>query len=469
MQEQAHKNHRKDRKDGVYPKSINRLALILSTGIISAVFLAGLAWKGRYGKTDLNNILLTTDAVEGHQWVGENISFHQIEGNQFDVVFALNNDGSSEELALENIDLSLFIPTVPDSARNNEALTKWFLIEREFNRQRVIFEAGSQHINLPEGFAGYDSEDLSISLTNNCLGAGYWELAVSVQHEDGSSEKIYQGYFTFPRGAYAGLVAQLNPTHYWKEVRRLEAWPGFGFLSGMTFDVSALRQVAQEEEVAITDFESNSILAVNEQVSKADLVVYQDTPAKDIETWADLRQADVKFQSFVAPGVYDPNQLWGTDYAQLATVESSTARQIVSPLASQELLEIEIEFANVDGEQRKFIVSGLDLAQIPQLDSSNYAEGIYMPLGFGTPFTQNYSDLVQNPPSESPYFSVWLDSENRVINYRQDIGVNGVVLHRDIHDETLLHVYIMAYERITLVGHYMIDLSDHLDVQLTRT
>ena len=52
-----------------------------------------------------------------------------------------------------------------------------------------------------------------------------------------------------------------------------------------------------------------------------------------------------------------------------------------------------------------------------------------------------------------------LDGENRVIDYRKDIGLNGLILHRDALNEALLHVYILSYERITLVGHYVIDLA----------
>ena len=46
------------------------------------------------------------------------------------------------------------------------------------------------------------------------------------------------------------------------------------------------------------------------------------------------------------------------------------------------------------------------------------------------------------------------------MNYRQDIGLNGLVMHRDLADPNVLHLYPMSYERITLVGHYVVDLRD---------
>ena len=140
--------------------------------------------------------------------------------------------------------------------------------------------------------------------------------------------------------------------------------------------------------------------------------------------------------------------------------ENSTACHILLPLSHQELLEVEIEFTNAAGDPRRLIINGFDLEEIPHLESSQYVKGVYASLGFGAPFVQAYRGLEKSPPDESPFFSVWLDGETRVINYRQDIGLNGLALDRDIQDETRLHIYLLSYERITLVGHYVVDLKD---------
>ena len=438
-------------------RRLSCLSLVASLTAMAA--LTGPAPGMRYGPDALANILITTEPVETQQWVGGSLSFQQQHGAQFNIVLTLATDSQSAQLHLPDVDLRLFIPKAPEMARGSRELTQWFLTEREFNRQRVIFDLEAESSHWPEGFAGYSAEDLSIALTNNCLGAGYWEIAVFAQTGDSDNEKIYQGYFTFPKGAYASLIAQLNPTKYWREARNLENWPGFHFLSGMAFDLDALRQVNRAQAAPVIDLAAEPIIAANEQIKKADRIVYaEDTSAEDIKTWADLRQSNLKFQSFLNPGIYDPHHLWESDYSQIATVKGATVRRISSPLSNQELREVELEFANTDGETRKFVISGFDLKQIPQLDNSDYSNGVYMPLGFAPPFTQNYSELVQNPPDQNPFFSVWLTSDSRVIDYRQDIGVNGLVLHRDAYDEALLHIYLLSYERITLVGHYAIDL-----------
>ncbi|MEM6252374.1 MAG: hypothetical protein AAF821_05575 [Cyanobacteria bacterium P01_D01_bin.156] len=413
----------------------------------------------RYGQSSLAELPLETEAIEGHSWVGEDITFEQIENYQFNVDFTLNHGDTTTKLRLQDIDLSLMIPTVPTMARDNEALTQWFLTEREFNRQRVIFETGSSHIQLPTGLGNYALEDISIALTNNCLGAGYWELAVYAQTETGN-EKIYQGYFTFSRRAYADLVHQLNPTRYWQQARTMEAWPGFRFLSGLKFSLSNLRTVESEQIVPVDDLKSEEILIAREQESKAGLIFNPNGENSRIRTWEELRQTALAFQSFVPPGIYAPRHLWKSDFSQLTEVTQATARQIVSPLAEKSLTEVQLNFANAEGELRQFVVSGIDLAQVPQLQPQDYSDGVYMPLGFGTPFTQDYSELEQNRPDESPFFAVLLDSKNQVIDYRKDIGINGLVMHRDNQNQNLLHIYLMSYERITLIGHYTVDLSD---------
>ena len=125
----------------------------LSSGLLAllAIGTVSAAAYQRYGNPSLEAIALSTKTVEGHRWVGEDISFQQTEGNLFDVTFTLREGETKSHLTLEGIDLSLLIPTVPLTAHGNETLVQWFLTEREFNRQRVIFEAGSPHIDVSKG------------------------------------------------------------------------------------------------------------------------------------------------------------------------------------------------------------------------------------------------------------------------------------------------------------------------------
>ena len=434
-------------KIAVYSGIVVALALLVG----SSTFL-----YRRYFNYNLTQIPLLDEEGSGASHSGEDISFTQLEGTMYDVSTSISNGDSTAIVNLRNIDLGLFIPKMPDAIQGNEDLERWFLTEREFNRQRVIFSADSPHIELETG-NGLDEKNISVHLTNNCLGFGYWEVAVYAE-QDGNEEAIYKGFFKFPGGHYRQLVEEANGISYWQYARNMEAWPGFRFNSGDYFDLDAVRTVEAEYDVLADYPKDDPILTLGEQEKKANLVVHNDAD-NPLRTWADIKQSDIQFQSFVAPGIYADSTLWGSDFSKIANFTGAVTRDISSNLSGESLQEIELAFQSMDGETHRLILSGLDLQDIPQLSNEQYSDGIYMPIGFGTPFTQDYEELKQNPPSETSFISVVLDDNNQVVDYRRDIGINGVVIHRDEFDADVVHVYPMSYERIMLVGHYVVDVD----------
>lgn len=432
---------------------------LCSGGVLSlllAISASTFLYK-RYFNYDLTKIPLSTNQENTVTYSDGNISFSQVNGMTFNVSANLVNDESSATVDLKNIDLGLFIPTLPEAVRSDENLKKWFLSEREFNRQRVVFAAGSPHIEVKTG-KGLDQNNVSIQLTNNCLGAGYWELAVYTE-QNGQEEPLYKGFFTFPRGSYRQLVETANNTSYWKHARSMEGWLGFNFNKGLPFNLNATRTVQSEYQVTAKYPQDEAILTAGEQEKKAKLVVYGDTD-QPLKTWGDIKKSNVQFQSFLAPGSYAKSSLWSTNYREITNFSGAVVRDISSKLSSdRSLQEIELSFENDQGETRHLIISGLDMQDLPQLEVNDYSNGLYMPIGFGTTFTQDYEDLQENPPTESAFFSVMLDENDQVVDYRHDIGINGIVLHRDATNPDLVHIYPLSYERIMLVGHYIIDMS----------
>jgi len=442
-------------------KPFRNIALFSGGGafLLLAISASAFLYK-RYFNYDLTKIPLSTDPESTATYSDGNISFSQVNGTTFNVSTNLANDESSATVNLKNIDLGLFIPTVPKTIQGDKNLKKWFLSEREFNRQRVVFAAGSPQIEVAAG-QGLAAQNVSVQLTNNCLGAGYWELAVYTK-QNGQEEALYKGFFTFPRGSYRQLVETANNTSYWQHARSMEGWLGFKFNQGLPFNLNATRSVQSEYQVDAKYPKDETILTLGEQEKKAKLVVYNDTN-QPLQTWDDIKQSNVQFQSFLAPGSYAESSLWNTNYREIANFSGAVVRDISSKLSSdRSLQEIELSFENDDGETRRLIISGLDLQDVPQLKVEDYSDGLYMPIGFGTTFTQDYEDLQKNPPSESAFFSVVLDENDRVLDYRHDIGINGIVLHRDIANPDLVHIYPLSYERIMLVGHYIIDTSKRI-------
>ncbi|MEM8641515.1 MAG: hypothetical protein AAGG51_22270 [Cyanobacteria bacterium P01_G01_bin.54] len=437
-------------------------AIALGLTLLATVGTVSWGLYQRYGSESLARLPIASDPDLKTNWMGRSITFEPNSSpataeQHYTINILLQQGQQTIPVQLKNIDLSLMLPQAPEPFQAVSSLSQWFLTEREFNRQRVMFTPGSEHLVLPENIDGYDAEQISVAITNNCLGAGYWEVALYADNANagGDRQKIYQGYFTFPRRAYGQLVAQLNDTDYLSLISSMEGWIGFNFHRGRFFNLAALRAVETEVIVAGRDRAQEAVLTQGEQAQKAQLVVAAQPP----ETWQDLREQTVQFQSFVPPGIYKPEAIWEMHLSELAHLSGAIARQVWSPLASQALTEVELTFTSTEGNTRRLIVSGIDLDALPQLDPEDYSQGLYMPLGFGTPFTQDYTDLKAQPPQSNPFFTVLLDGENRLLHYRKQVGINGIVLHRDAQNPNILHLYPMSYERITLAGHYTLDLT----------
>jgi hypothetical protein len=133
-------------------------------------------------------------------------------------------------------------------------------------------------------------------------------------------------------------------------------------------------------------------------------------------------------------------------------------RRIKSPGATDRTLhELELVFSSTKREGVcRFLVSGFDLDDLPQLAVHDYPKGLYLPMGIGTPpFFQSYEELEKHPPAQSPYVSVLLDAEGRWIDHHS-FAIDGPVLHRDEGDPSVLHVYLLSYERHSLIAHLVI-------------
>jgi hypothetical protein len=92
-----------------------------------------------------------------------------------------------------------------------------------------------------------------------------------------------------------------------------------------------------------------------------------------------------------------------------------------------------------------------------------------MPMGIGVPpFYQDYSKLQEQPPNATPYFSVLLDEHDRWIDHHH-FAIDGPVMHRDATDPQLLHVYLLSYERHSLIGHWVVSIPDSTEKSATGT
>ncbi len=383
------------------------------------------------------------------QYSGRSLNLRQIDSTHFDFEFK-PQDSRTAQIIFKNIDVSLMTPNLPAWTRSDSGLERIALIDRQWNRQQISFEANSASIEVIGG-DGFEKENLfSAEIAKNCLNAGLWEVLLFTQ-ESGKKTLYYQGWFNFPLGHYKNLFELNTEISYLRYWHRLEHWQD---PAGTNIDISKLRSVLSENKIKASYNPSEARLYEGEQARKSKITL---TP--QLHTWGDLIEGrkNIKFASFIPPGRYSINHPLGNKYDKLSSFEGAVFRTIKSPAHDKNLNEIELQFLDTNKKLSRLFISGFDLAEIPALAIHDYPKGVLMPMGIGIPpFFQSYTALLQNPPHTSPFFSFHLDENNNWLNHHE-VAIDGSVLHRDDINSNLLHVYLLSYEREIIIAHYILD------------
>lgn len=393
---------------------------------------------------------------------GRSLTLEKIDDTHFNFVLQPEADERVATVKFKNIDLELFIPKLSNWVKNDEGLEVITLVDREWNRQQVSFEPTSEHIEIIGG-DGFEIENMhSVHLARNCLNAGLWEVLLFTK-EDGGKKLYYQGWFDFPMGHYKDIFEKINDVSYWNHWARLEHWKD---PAGTFVDLSQLREVKNERVVDARPMDDERLIVAGEQKRKIRTL----NATTNLMTWEDFYKnpEKIQFASFVPPGQYKLNKAWDNKYWQIGDFKHATLRDIDSASGDSNLQELELTFKDSEsGENNRLIISGFDVNSLPQLDTSEYPKGLYKPMGINVPpFYQSYTDLKAAPPAQSPYFSVLLDQNDEWIDHHST-SVDGPVMHLDKDDKSKLHLYLLSYERHTLIRHFTIKLDDSMSLAST--
>lgn len=353
-------------------------------------------------------------------------------------------------IVFKDIDVSLFTVNPPAWAKDDPGLLRIALTDREWNRQQVRFGGpDSPHVEVSGGDGWVQDNLYSAELARNCLNAGLWEVLLFTKEGDNKT-LYYQGWFTFPLGHYKELFEHNTGLPYAKHWYYLEHW--FDPV-GTPVPIGKLREVTSEREVPATFDTSEPVIAAGEQARKR-----RTTVGRNIVHWGDFFDGrTIRFASFIPPGRYSLGHPWKNEYRRMDRFDKAILREIKSPATNKTLHELELVFSSTKrGGISRFLVSGIDLTALPQLPVADYPKAMYMPMGIGVPpFFQSYEDLETNPPQKSPYVSVLLDENDRWIDHHS-FAIDGPVLHRDETDPDLLHIYLLSYERHSLIAHIVV-------------
>ncbi len=369
----------------------------------------------------------------------------------FDFVFEPTDD-STARVVFKNVDVSLMTPGEPEWTKTDAGLERIALTDRQWNRQQVSFDPRGEFVEVSGG-DGFETENLaSAELAKNCLNAGLWEVLLFTK-ENGSKRLYYQGWFTFPLGIYGELFEHNTGRKYVDHWYKLEHWSD---PEGTPCPLDKLRTVNRELPCEASFNPLEPLIATGEQVRKARIV-----DCRNVRCWQNFFDGrKVEFAAFIPPGRYETDAPRGNEFWRMAKFESAVLREVVSPASSETVHELDLAFrCSRTGETNRFVVSGFRLSELPTLPTSRYSEGLYMPMGIGVPpFFQSYAELQKHPPQLSPFFSVLLDPRGGWLNHH-DVGIDGPILHLDDSQPNTLHVYLLSYERETLVGHWIVKLG----------
>ncbi|MDE1975693.1 MAG: hypothetical protein KGL04_11055 [Elusimicrobia bacterium] len=375
------------------------------------------------------------------------------DGVHFNFIFKPEN-GRTARVVFKNVDVRLLSTTLPAWTKSDPALQRIALTDREWNRQEVSFNPHGSHFEISGG-DGWEKEHIyAAHLARNCLNAGLWEVLL-FDKENGRKTLYYHGWFTFPLGWYRKLFERETGLAYWRHWYYLEHWDN---PAGLKMDLSKLRRMLAQYPVEASFNPNEPILREGEQIDKR-----KNISVETLSAWGDIlrKSPSIRYAAFLPPGRYFVSHPWGNEYWRLAKFEGAVWRRIISPAGPKPLDELELQFKSTKGALSRYIISGFSLSALPRLKLEDYPKGLYMPMGIGVPpFHQSYEDLEKNPPQKTPYFCLWLDSRGRWINHHEG-GIDGPVLLRDKDNPDLLHVFLLSYERHTLIGHYVIHLGHH--------
>lgn len=438
-----------------------RRATCVSLACLTILAIAGSAWFAhRYDDRPQQTVALTAFSKDAYPENPEKTSsvfgtyshrqviVKQLDGTRFRFLLEPASPKSAA-IELTDVDLAYFVAAVPPWAKIDPDLTTIGLIDREWNRQQVRFTRPSTHLDVREGGDGFEQRALTrVDLARNCLNAGLWELLLFTT--EAGEERVYEHlWFTFPLGLYKQVFERVNDLSYWSYWWSLEHWVD---PSGTAIRLDRLRAIEREWPIQATARWDEPVATNGEQRRKRTNIL---TPIA--ATYREWYQQPVRFASFIPPGRYSRAHPRETQLHYLAELTGAIVRRVKLMKGTDSLFEIDLAFrSSKTGESTRLILGGLDWATIPVASPEQYDRGWQAPLGIGNPsFFESYEQVVASPPIHRTFYGFHLDAQNRWLDHHA-IGVDGPLFHWDADDPSLLHVYLLSYERHTLLNHVIL-------------
>ncbi len=425
----------------------------------------------------------TQSILRGAHWLESVTSTDIRVANDFNATATLNSTDKKHTLSIHNIPINYLVPRLHYQAANPpDAFDAYNLMMAEYARNGISMPKGVKNDALahfrsdldegsPWSLAG-DFEfvpnpsfkPLRVSMTNNCLASGLWE----VNAVDRAGE-IYHAWFDMPADFYYKLVADVNklPTEF---VTSALQWN----TKKIKTDLGRLRSKEKEcgsVPVQILDSEPGfSSQDSRRKLHKGFVKINKNGAMVLPGNLSDYRKYPVLMSDFVPPGKYSIKNRKPFDVSFLYTAETSDL-SLVKPLTNYnqmkgkevaykktEYLETTIHLA----DHRKIIIGNLPMSLLVQQEDfviNGFGIGI-LPTG---EVAERRTLLIKEGHHPSYAYLVEENNGEYYALNSHDAGIEQVFIRMHPFAETPhFTITITSFERITDLVKYKIPIPSTL-------
>jgi hypothetical protein len=358
--------------------------------------------------------------------------------------FTMNIDffgKNGETISLSKMDVSEFIPTIPQAIKKDKYLSYISCVNQEWNRNQVKFMVGE--------FASTDKNIVRIDLARNCLNAYLWEIILYVE-EDNSMVPYAHGWFDFPHELYGELFEGKNKTAYSNFKNPLENWVD---PESKKVKFSELRKLKKDIPLTFKDKSDAMYPLAGARLKKFKEIIYPTS----FKTMRDLQSDSTLFATFSPPGFYNKKDPRTTELGRIFNLEGIEIHQIKSKMNGAKMDEIQLKFKHKNEVKITYLtIGGLDFNQFPVLSPEEANDGWKNSMGIGNhTFYEDVTTHNSVKALSNPYYGLFTDQDFKWLDSHK-IGVDGPIFHFADEARTELHIWLLSFERHALVGHYVV-------------
>ncbi|MFK7798778.1 MAG: hypothetical protein AB8E82_15110 [Aureispira sp.] len=362
---------------------------------------------------------------------------------QGDNHYQLSFYNTTDSLFFEHLDVSEFIPTIPNRLKEDEYLSLITCVNQEWNRNQVQFG--------PADFECTNAQIVRVDVARNCLNAYLWEVILYIE-ENGKKVPYAHGWFNFPKDLYATLFQAKNGQEFSQYQKYLENWVD---PPSQPVALQLLRQPLAVAAIAWVDSSNAMYPVAGARQKKFKEIITPEVFA----TMRDLQSDQTTFATFTPPGFYNKKDPRTTELGRFKELKHAQFFQTISTINGDTLCELQLLFQDSAGTRNtQLVFGGLNVQQFPVLPSTQANQGWKTSMGFANhTFYEKYAAHLTQKTNSNPYYGYlatakgsWLDSHR--------IGIDGPIFHFSDSERKILHLWLLSFERHALVGHYIFKL-----------